>query len=81
MKEKVQKRYLMLTLQECFKQFKEDFPEDKIGLSKFCELRSDHVCLRAETPEQVCLCIYHENVQLILNVVPWLPNTLKELCQ
>lgn len=81
MKEKLQKRYMTMTLREVYEEFKIEYPMDKIGFSKFCEYRPEHVCLREETPANVCLCIYHENVRLLLEAIPNLPNSTQELCK
>jgi len=78
---KVAKRYLMLTFREAYESFKDYYPDDKIGFAKFAELRPEHVCLRSSTPENVCLCIYHENIRLILLAIPDLLNSTKEFCQ
>lgn len=37
----------------------------KIGLSKFCSLRPQHVLLSSKIPTDVYLCQYHENVKLL----------------
>lgn len=45
--------------------------------SKFASLRPQHVLTASDLPQQVCLCTYHENVQLLLvvlqRVLPDLP--------
>ena len=61
-KTKVQKRYLLLTIGEAYQEFKLVHPHMKIGKSKFAEMRPSHVCLRADTPANICLCSYHENI-------------------
>lgn len=79
-KEKIQKRYLFLTLGESYQHYKEEYPRDaKIGFTRFCELRPKHVFLRAETPENLCLCIYHENMKLLLTSVPGISNSTGDL--
>ena len=50
----------------------------KIGKFKFDDLRPKHVCLRTETPANICLCIYHKNIKLILQSIPDLPNSTAE---
>lgn len=44
-KEKVQKRQILCTIYEAFLHFKEEFPEVKIGFSKFAEARQKNVVL------------------------------------
>lgn len=78
-KHKIQKRYLHLTLGEAHQTFLKEYPSEKIGLTKFTELRPQHVCLRSETPDNLCLCIYHENLRLILQSMSFLPNSGTEL--
>ena len=41
-------------------------PCEKVGLSKFCELRPQHIKTFDEMPHNVCVCVYHENVRLLL---------------
>ena len=53
---------------------KKNCPEVHIGLSKFSSLRPEHVMIQSQTPENVCLCLYHENIRLLLEAVPNLPK-------
>ena len=34
----------------------------------------DHVMLRANTPDNMCLCIYHGNMHLLVNAIEKLPS-------
>lgn len=68
-KKKIQKRHLTMSIKECFATFKEENPEDKIGISKFAELRPQNVLLSSQTPANVCLCIHHQNFILALDVL------------
>lgn len=61
----VQSRYMLMSLSEAYQSFKKDNAE-KIGLSKFCELRPKHIKLFDQIPHNVCVCVYHENVRLLL---------------
>ena len=61
-----QARYMLTSLKEAHFKFLEDHPSDKIGLSKFCELRPSNVKLFDHIPHHVCVCSYHENVRLLL---------------
>lgn len=67
-----QMRHLMFTLKEAYALFIDDFrirnqqstlddQDVPIKISKFCDLRPDHVKLIASTPHNVCGCIYHTN--------------------
>lgn len=74
-KSKIQKRYLQFTLGEVYRLFLEDNPSTKIGFSKFADLRPKHICLRSKTPDNMCLCIYHENIRLLLESSSIFPNS------
>ena len=54
------------TIAEAFHLFSVENPSLKIGKSKFYELRPKDVKL--ESPQDVCLCIYHEIMSLLLKV-------------
>lgn len=77
-KKKLQKRYLYFTIGEMFEEFKKEHPQIEIGLSKFSCLRPKHVMLRSQTPENLCLCLYHENVRLLLEAIPDFPKRTNE---
>ncbi len=47
---------------EAYRYFKKEHPEFIIGKSKFAELRPSHVLRSSDTPRNVCLCRYHENI-------------------
>ena len=48
--------------------FKEQNPEIKIGFSKFAELRPEYCILAGASGTQpVCVCVYHQNVKLMLD--------------
>ena len=61
-----QKRHLMMTLDEAFALFNLDNPECNIGRSTFCSLRPKEVLLAQDMPHNVCVCITHENIILLL---------------
>ena len=63
------KVYLQLTLLELYAVFKAENPDIKIGKSKFCSLRPKNVLLSSETPHNICLCTYHENIIMILEAL------------
>jgi hypothetical protein len=46
--------------------FCEDNPQMKIGLTKFKELRPEHVLSSMKTPHNVCVCQIHENLRCCL---------------
>ena len=59
-------RYMLMSLKEAHVKFVEEHPENKIGLSKFCEMRPTNVKVFDHIPHHVCVCSYHENVRLLL---------------
>lgn len=76
---KLQKKYLCMTLGEAYEIFQTENPDVKVCRSKFCELRPIQVCLRHETPSNLCLCIYHENIRLLLSSICVLPSKTSDL--
>ncbi|KAJ8670827.1 hypothetical protein QAD02_002086 [Eretmocerus hayati] len=62
-----QKRLVLSTLRELYISFKDSHPEIKIGFSKFAQFRPKHcVWAGSSGTHTVCMCIYHQNVKLIL---------------
>ena len=57
---------MLMSLKEAYAKIVEEHPCHKIGLSKFCELRPKNVKLYDHIPHHVCVCLYHENVRLLL---------------
>lgn len=68
-KEYVQSRYLLMSLREAYTLFKEKNPDSKIGKSRFCNAKPKHVLCFADLPHNVCVCVYHENIRLILSAL------------
>ena len=60
-------RFLHLTIGETFEQFKLKYPDIEISRSKFFSLRPAWV--REKTPHETCVRIYHENADLLLQVI------------
>lgn len=61
-KQKIQKRYLVATLKELYRLFKEESGMEKeISFSKFCEFRPVHVITYTKTPAEACCCMHHQN--------------------
>ena len=70
-KQKKQKRLLLLKLKEIFIEFKKVYPDAKISFSKFCELRPKWcVNVNSRGMHSVCVCTYHQNVKLLLPAIP-----------
>ena len=60
-KTKCQARHLTSSVAEVHALYREEFPQIKIGKSKFAELCPQHVLLRSKLTHNLCLCSYHEN--------------------
>lgn len=63
----VQKQLLMCNINELYQKFKEEYPNVRVGLTKFFTLRPKQ-CILAGNPgtHMVCVCTYHQNVKLML---------------
>ena len=62
----LQKRLVLRNLKEVHREFKERFPDYKVGFSKFAELRPKHCVLAgASGTHSVCVCTIHQNVKLM----------------
>ena len=65
----IQKPLVLNNLREVYDEFKEKFPDCKIGLSKFGELISKHCVLTgASGTHSVCVSTIHQNVKLMSSV-------------
>ena len=63
----VQKRLLLGNLKEVYRQFKDQFPAEKIGFSRFAEFRPKHCILAgASGTHAVCVCTIHQNTKLMM---------------
>ena len=60
------KHYMLTTLKEAYSSFKTENRGCKICFSKFCDVKLSEVKLVQDITHSSCLCICHENVQLIL---------------
>lgn len=60
---------MLMSLHEAYEEFRNNFSDAKIGVSKFANLRPDHVRLFKKIPHNVCVCIYQEKVRLILQAL------------
>ena len=73
-KEKMQKRLLLLPVEQLYKAFKEKYRDDesvKVGLSKFYSLRPKWcIPAGASGTHSVCCCTIHENIKLLCDCLP-----------
>ncbi|CAF2039332.1 unnamed protein product [Rotaria magnacalcarata] len=65
-KTKLQKRFLLYTLREMYQLFIEENPTIQVSRSSFQGLRPCNVLYKSLTPHNVCVCVYHENILLLL---------------
>ncbi len=62
-----QKRLILSNLKEVYREFKDLFPAQKIGFSKFADLRPKHCVLAGGSgTHSVCVCTIHQNVKLMM---------------
>jgi len=57
---------MLMSLAEAHKLFTTEHADSSVRRSKFCELRPKHVKLFDTLPHNVCVCMYHENVRMLL---------------
>lgn len=63
----VQKQLLMCNIDELYQKFKIEHPNVKVGLTKFFTFRPRQCVLAGDAgTHMVCVCMYHENVKLML---------------
>lgn len=64
----LQKRLILGNLREIYKHFKSEFPNLKIGFSKFAELRPKNCIIAgANGTHSVCVCTAHQNTKLMFS--------------
>lgn len=68
-KEKIAKRFLIMSVSELYANFKTEFPEIHVSRAKFFKLRPEHVKCRKNTPHNICTCIYHENFESLTSCI------------
>lgn len=76
---KAQKKYLMYSLRETYQFFIAQESVVHISFSTFYDHKPPNVLLRHKTPPSLCLCETHENVNLLLDVIPRMPKTTTDL--
>ena len=66
-----QKRLILLCLKELYVEFKNMYPDYKIGFSKFCEFRPKWcITVNSSGTHCVCVCTYHQNAKLMCSFLP-----------
>ena len=81
---KKQRRYLSDTMQNLCKKFQAE-QKSKISLATFCRLRPFWIVPRKISERDTCLCVVHENTQLMFDKLKYLDiisdQNLWELCK
>ena len=65
-KVKAIKYILVLTLSEAHSEFLKSEPDHPVSLDIFAKLRPPNVLLRHALPKNVCVCIYHANINFLI---------------
>lgn len=75
-----QKHLILCNLKELYSSYKEKFPNDKVGFSKFCELRPKW-CVTVGQPgtHSVCVCSIHQNPILWLSAINLEKSKIKDI--
>jgi len=65
---KLQKQLLLLNLKEIYELFKKEYPELRIGFTKFSLLRPQQ-CVLADSSgsHNICVCPFHQNIKLMID--------------
>ena len=67
----MQKRLILMNLNELYENYKMKYSSDKIGLSKFCSLRPENcITVGSKGTHSVCVCSIHQNVKLMVSALP-----------
>lgn len=73
---KYQKRILTMKLKEAYQLFKEE-AKISIGFSTFAELRPSEVFPVSQRDHEVCMCMHHENIEMLLDGLNKMSKTMK----
>lgn len=65
-REQKQKRLLLLNVTDAYEIFKQE-SQVKVGLSKFASIRPHQVVPMSLHSQEVCMCKYHKNIELLLD--------------
>ena len=56
----------MMTVDDAYAVYQAEFPLDSVSLSMFKSLHLDVILYNDSMPHNICVCMYHESVNLIL---------------
>ena len=65
-KKTIQSWYLLMSMKQAYHFFKSEHENVPVGLPKCCDLSPQNLKLFDQIPHNVCVCMYHKNVHLIL---------------
>ncbi|CAF3102305.1 unnamed protein product [Rotaria sp. Silwood2] len=68
-KKTYQKRILLYNLREIHHMFLQDNPGIDVSRSVFAQLRPQHIMVKSSMSHRVCLCLYHQNVSLLIDAL------------
>jgi hypothetical protein len=68
-KEKIQKRFMQMSVHQAYEQFKETYPDVQISESKFHILRPQNILIMSKVPNEYCLCSYCENMSFVFDAL------------
>lgn len=69
LKRKISIKHLLFSVKEVHGMFLKEHPEAKVGISKFFELKPEHVRSYTKMPHNVCVCLIHENLRCALKAL------------
>jgi hypothetical protein len=67
--QEVQKFIMTVTLSEAYEEFRKTFPEKSCSLTYFKSMRPKNVMLKSKHKHFSCLCVYCENLKLLIDSV------------
>lgn len=75
---KVQKKIMILFIRKAYANFRKENPEEKLGFSTFAKLRPQRIALITDKDQNVCMCRYHEDVQMAMHCTHTPTNYMRE---
>ncbi|CAF1275201.1 unnamed protein product [Rotaria sordida] len=64
-----QKSILLFNVREAHQMFLQDNPGIDVSRSVFAQLRPPYVMVKSSMPHRVCVCLYHQNVNLLIDAL------------
>lgn len=73
-------QYLMMTISEAYRIFQLEYPQIRVGKSKFADLRPNNVMIMNKLPHLQCLCKHHQNFNLLLEAINFISPGSPKKC-